>query len=63
MTCPTCGRREVASSCNEGFVHYLSGDYTCPFNPAKQAPRNLVELPPLSGHRPTMSAEGLEDLL
>jgi hypothetical protein len=70
MSCQTCGRREVAGSCNEGFVHYLSGDYPCVFNKRDTAPRNLRELPALCHKRtgkpdsvPFMSAEGLEDLL
>jgi hypothetical protein len=70
MSCPVCGRREVAGSCNDGFVTYLSGDFPCVFNKAATGPRNLRELPPLH-HKPSvkpdsaplMSPDGLEDLL
>jgi hypothetical protein len=67
MSCGICGRREVAGSCNDGFVTYLSGDYPCVFNKKADGPRNLRELAPLTVHhatpQPAMSAEGLEDLL
>jgi hypothetical protein len=76
MSCPTCGRREVAGSCNDGFVAYLSGDYPCVFNKTADGPRNLRELPPLQvvkrddpapemrdSSSETMSSAGLEDLL
>lgn len=68
MSCGTCQRKAVAGQCMDGYVHYLSGDYPCPFNPDVLAEvRNYVELPALE-HKPVrpapeMSAEGLEDLL
>lgn len=75
MSCPVCQRREVAGSCNDGFVAYLSDDYPCVFNKQAAGPRNLRVLPPLPHYNPcviehsapdnaqAMSAEGLEDLL
>lgn len=66
--CGICPRKVAAGSCVDGYVHYLSGDYPCPFNPDVLAePRNLVELPALERKpvraAPVESAEGLEDLL
>lgn len=79
MSCSTCGRREVAGSCKDGYTVYLSGDFPCVFNKTGAGPRNLRELGPLSsraGRLPAQtenvaadlpereySAEGLEDLL
>lgn len=67
MSCSICGRREVSGSCQDGYVVYLSGDYPCVFNKAVTEPRNLRVVPAIEYVRrpapPTMSAEGLEDLL
>lgn len=69
MACQTCKRTAQAGSCEDGYVHYLSGDYPCPFNPDPLATvKNYVELPPLVVKRvappsPAPSTDGLEDLL
>ena len=66
MACPTCGRRAPAGACVDGYVHYLAGDYPCPFNPDPLATvKNPVVLAPLNAapRRPEPTAEGLEDLL
>lgn len=69
MSCPTCGRKIVAGECADGFMPYLSGDFPCPFNPAKDAaPRNLRVLPPLVVHhatpqpRPDVPSGKIEDV-
>lgn len=67
MTCEVCKRRNAAGMCSEGYIHYLSGDYPCSFNPDPLATmQNPRVIKPLPTHKPKViepTADGLEDLL